>query len=53
MTWNKQTDKFCEYCHLFHMLNKFCHKLIFSAAGWPCNNARERVLESLVHLSLN
>jgi len=36
-----------------YMLNKFCHKLGFSAAGWSCNNARERVLETLVHLSLN
>jgi len=32
---------------------KFCHKLGYSAAGWSCNNARERVLETLVHLSLN
>jgi len=23
----------------------------FSIAGWSCNNARERVLESLIHLS--
>jgi len=38
--------------HLLHMLNTFRHKLGFSAAGWSCNNARERVLETLVQLSL-
>jgi len=35
------------------MLNKFCHELGFSEAGWPCNNVRERVLQTLVHHSAN
>jgi len=36
--------------HLFHMLDEFCHKLGFSATVWTCHDARERVMETLVHL---
>jgi len=47
-------DSLRSRCHrLLHMLDKFCHKLDFSATCWLCHNARERVMKTFVQYFLN
>jgi len=42
----------CRCHHLLHMLDKFCNKLVFFCNSLGCHNARERVIKTLVHISL-